>query len=184
MFNGKESVGKIANVLENINPIWDARNSIMEMKDKQYKQWKQMEWIGFYFQFLCESTLNSIMSIPGPKYGNVSFDGFLDIPWDFKVHAINTSSQEIIVNDREAVVKGLNQYGNVGLILALGKVEYNDEKRTFQKWHQELKGGMSKYEEKRIARGAWSRLRKTHLHLEEIKFILIDNKISILNYFM
>ena len=50
------------------------------------------------------------MKIPGPKYRNTEFDGFKEIPWDFKAYTINTSS-------------------------------HNDDKRTFQKWHEELKGG-------------------------------------------
>ncbi|MFN7171103.1 MAG: hypothetical protein ACK4NT_07725, partial [Candidatus Omnitrophota bacterium] len=133
------------------------------MKEGGFNQLKQMEWIGFYFQFLCEKLLQNIMTIPGPKYGNVKFDGLKKIPWDFKAHAINTSSHQIIVNDSEATANAIKDYGDVGLILAMGEVKYNDDKRTFQKWHEELKGGKSKYELERIRRGAWSRLRKVEL---------------------
>lgn len=72
------------------------------------------------------------MKIPGPKYGNGKFDGFKKICWDFKAHAMNTSSHQIIVNDSEATANAIKDYGEVGLILALGKVLYNDEDRTFQ----------------------------------------------------
>ena len=44
-----------------------------------------MEWIGFYFQFLCERYLSSILEISGPKYGKVEFDAFKNIPWDFRL---------------------------------------------------------------------------------------------------
>jgi hypothetical protein len=135
-----------------------------------------MEWIGFYFQFLCERYLSGIMKIPGPKYGRVGFDGFKEVCWDFKAHAMNTSSHQIIVNDNEATAKAINDYGAVGLILALGKVLYNDEDRTFQKWHQVLKGGKSKYEKERIKRGAWSRLRKVSFDLQQISFIKISDE--------
>jgi hypothetical protein len=55
----------------------------------------------------------------------------------------------------------------------------NDEQRTFQKWHEALKGGKSKYELERIKRGAWSRLRKTEFNLEQISFIKIDDNVLI-----
>ena len=146
------------------------------MKKAKYSHWKQMEWIGFYFQFLCEKYLSGIMEIPGLKYGKVEFDGLKEIPWDFKAHAINTSSHQIIINDSEATASAISDYNEVGLILALGEVVYNDNKRTFQKWHEKLKGGLSKYSEERIKRGAWSRLRKVSFDLQQISFIKITDE--------
>jgi len=170
---------EISEGFKNILLVWDGRKSILEMKESGFPHWKQMEWIGWYFQFLCERFLKDIVEIPGPKFGNVRFDGFLKIPWDFKDHAINTSSHQIIVNDSEATATGIKKFGSVGLILSMGKVEYNDEQRTFQKWHEALKGGKSKYELERIKRGAWSRLRKTEFNLEQISFIKIDDNVLI-----
>ena len=158
---------------------WDGKKSILEMKDSGYKHWKQMEWIGWYFQFLCEKHLKGVIEIPGPKYGKVEFDGFKVIPWDFKAHAINTSSHSIIINDSEAIANGIREFGCVGVILASGEVKYNDEDRSFQKWHTELKGGKSKYEIERIKRGAWSRLRKVEFNLKQIAFIKIDDAVLV-----
>jgi hypothetical protein len=169
----------ISEVLKNLPTFWDGKEAILEMKEAGFTHWKQMEWIGWYFQFLCEKFLKNIIQIPGPKFRNARFDGFLKIPWDFKAHAINTSSHQIIVNDSEAIAKGIENFGSVGLILAMGKVEYNDEERTFQKWHEELKGGKSKYELERIKRGAWSRLRKTKFILKQISFIRIDDNVLV-----
>lgn len=166
----------IGEKLKTLPKKWDGRRSIIEMRESNYPQWKQMEWIGFYFQFLCEKSLSSVMQIPGPKYGNVNFDAFKEIPFDFKSHAMNTSSHQIIVNDSKAIGEGIKDYGAVGLILALGKVLYNDDDRTFQKWHEELKGGMSDYSVRRIERGAWSRLRKVSFDLQQISFIKITDK--------
>jgi len=170
---------EISEGFKNILLVWDGRKSILEMKESGFPHWKQMEWIGWYFQFLCERFLKDIVEIPGPKFGNVRFDGSLKIPWDFKDHVINTSSHQIIVNDSEATATGIKKFGSVGLILSMGKVEYNDEQRTFQKWHEALKGGKSKYELERIKRGAWSRLRKTEFNLEQISFIKIDDNVLI-----
>lgn len=155
---------------------WDGRQSILEMQREGSRNWRQMEWIGFYFQFLCERVLPDLIQMPGPKYGNVTFDGFLETPWDFKAHAMNTSSHQIIVNDSEATAAAIGQYGAVGLILALGKVEYNDEVRSFQAWHNDLKGGKSNYELERIERGAWSRLRKVSFDLQQISFIRLTDQ--------
>jgi len=171
-----ETAEQIGNKLSNIHKTWDGRESILEMKSAGNSQWKQMEWIGFYFQFLCEKYLSGIMKIPGPQYGNATFDAFKDIPWDFKAHAMNTSSHQLIVNDSEAIADGIKDYGAVGLILAIGKVLYNDENRTFQKWHEEVKGGKSDYEIERIQRGAWSRLRKVSFDLQQMSFIKITDQ--------
>lgn len=169
-----QRIGKVLKA--GIPKMWDGRQSILDMRDNGCRNWRQMEWIGFYFQFLCEQKLAKIMEFPGPKYGNVRFDAFCEIPWDFKAHAINTSSHDIIVNDSEAIAGAIKQHGEVGLILALGKVVYNDDARTFQKWHQSLKGEKSKYELDRIKRGAWSRLRKVAFDLQQISFIRITDE--------
>jgi len=170
---------EISEGFKDILRIWDGRKAILEMKDANFPHWKQMEWIGWYFQFLGEKFLKNKIQIPGPKFGNVSFDGFKEIPWDFKAHAINTSSHQIIVNDSEATSEAIKKFGCVGLILAMGEVKYNDDERTFQKWHEELKGGKSNYEIERIKRGAWSRLRKVEFILQQISFIKIDDGILI-----
>jgi hypothetical protein len=172
----RSTAKKVEAALRPIPKHWDGKQVVMEMKDAGFPHWRQMEWMGFYFQFLCGKYLSPIMKIPGPKYGKVEFDGFLKIPWDFKAHAMNTSSHQIIVNDSQAISRGIAEYGCVGLILAMGKVEYNDEERTFQKWHSVLKGGISDYEKERVKRGAWSRLRKVSFDLQQISFIRINDE--------
>ncbi len=58
---------QIGRVLGKIPKKWDGRSSILEMKKADYPHWRQMEWIGFYFQFLCEKDLSGLMEIPGPS---------------------------------------------------------------------------------------------------------------------
>lgn len=154
--------------------LWDGRQSILEMKDAGGRQWRQMEWMGFYFEFLCQDAFDGILEMPGMRYGRAEFDAFCKINWDFKAHAINSATHRIIANDMEAVASAVSEHGHYGLILAMGKVEYNDEERSFKRWHDELKGGKSDYELNRIARGAASRLRKTEFALEEIQFLCLD----------
>lgn len=161
---------------EKIPTRWDGRNSIMEMKDSGFRHWKQMEWVGFYFQFLCERIFSGVMEMPGPRYGRVAFDAFVDIPWDFKAHAANTSNHKIIINDAVAIRNALKDYGAIGAIVAVGDVRYNDEKRTFQRWHERVKGGKSQYEIDRVRRGAWSRLRKVSFDLKQVSFLKITER--------
>ena len=156
--------------------VWDGRASIIEMKESGYPHWRQMEWMGFYFQFLCEREFIGILDIPGKRYGNTEFDAFGQISWDFKSHAANTQNHTVIANDTEAIENTLRDYGHYGLVLTIGEVEYNDEKRTFKAWHDRLKGSMSDYEKKRINRGAMSRRRKTEFILSEIHFICLNEE--------
>ena len=169
----REMAQHIAKGLEGIPNDWDGKSAIIEMKNEGGRHWRQMEWIGFYFEFLCNKHLREIMS-DGPKYGRVRFDGYFKVPWDFKAHAQNASSSDIIVNDLEAIASALEKYPYVGLIVASGIVDYDDEQRSFKRWHDNLKGGKSNYEKDRIRRGATSRRRKSHFKLTEISFVKMD----------
>ena len=170
---------KLADKLKGVPKEWDGKAAILAMKEGGSRHWKQMEWIGFYFEFLCEKYLSSedadsfMVKDERSSYGNTQFDSFFEIPWDYKAHATNTSSHTVVINDREAIENAIQDYGAVGVIMAIGEVEYNDEDRSFQKWHSELKGGISDYEKERKKRGAWSRLRKTKFSLQQILFIQI-----------
>jgi hypothetical protein len=169
------NICRIAQHLKSIPVKWDGRDAILEMQQNNYPHWRQMEWIGFYFQYLCEKLLSGLFMFQTPVYGKVSFDGFYEIPFDFKAHAINTSSHQVIVNDSEAISLAIKEYGAVGVIIALGEVIYNDVNRSFQQWHEELKGGLSAYSQQRIARGAWSRLRKQSFDLKQISIVEITD---------
>lgn len=174
-------IEKLEELLSKFPTVWDGRDAILEMKNKDYAHWKQMEWIGFYFQFLCDTKLPPLIKIPGPKFGRVEFDGFSEIPWDFKAHpsrnAKGKNNDSVIVNDQLAIKAAIKQFGTAGLILAIGDAEYNDIDREFQLWHKEMKGGLSNYEKKRLLRDAPSRLRKTSFQLTEIDLILLDSDI-------
>ena len=178
MINQKivDTAMKLQNASQNIPKVWEGRNSILEMKEGGSTQWRQMEWMGFYFEFLCETRFDGIIDMPGKKYGNTTFDAFCEISWDFKTHAANTTRHDVVTNDVEAIVNTISDHGYYGMILAIGEVEYNDEERSFKKWHDELKEGISKYETNRINRGAMSRRRKTEFILSEIHFICLNSE--------
>lgn len=135
-----------------------------------------MEWWAFYFEYKCIKILQNELKIPGCKFGNVKFDLARNINWDLKSSAIKSKSHNIILNDVEAMNLSIESNGYHGEIIALCDVEYNDQNRTFQKWHNELKGGLSKYEKQRIERTVVSRYRKTKAVLEEILLLVINKK--------
>lgn len=66
-------------------------------------------------------------------------------------------------------------YGEHGVIIAMCDVEYNDEDRSFQKWHDQIKGEPSSYVQRRRAEGARSRYRKSRADLAQILFYCFDD---------
>ena len=153
---------------------WDGKKCILEMKENNGRHWKQMEWIGWYFEYWCNRNLKGVMEMPcSKKYGNVSFDGYLKIPWDFKAH-VTQSGDKIIVNDHQAIKKAIKDFGCVGLIIVTGPVVY-DESQEFKKWHDEQKGKITDYVLKNIERGAPSRRRKVSMKISKISFVKLDN---------
>jgi hypothetical protein len=156
---------------------WDGKESIIYMKNNGSPHWRQMEWIGFYFQFMCESILreNNFMDIPGNSFGKVEFDGFKTIDFDFKAHAKSKKTNDgVPTNNYDAILESINLNGKIGFIIASGDVIYDDNDEDFKKWHDNLKGKTSKYVTDRINRNAPSRRRKVSFDLDELIFVYLD----------
>ncbi len=173
----KEESHLIRKVLKTKIPkMWDGRNCIIELKEANYN-WRQMEWIGWYFEDKARSVLiNTIGGEVGPIYGNTSFDYKKHYVWDFKTHPVNSSSHPwAIMNDCEAIQSCIQENRGMGFIIALGKAIYNDDNQSFKLWHDALKGGKSKYEQERIKRGAPSRKRKTSFELNNYLVLFFQN---------
>ena len=170
----KELCNIICPIIKKMPMDWDGKKCILEMKDNNGRHWKQMEWIGWYFEYWCNRNLKGVMEMPySKKYGNVSFDGYLKIPWDFKAH-VTQSGDKIIVNDHQAIKKAIKDFGCVGLIIVTGPVVY-DESQEFKKWHDEQKGKITDYVLKNIERGAPSRRRKVSMKISKISFVKLDD---------
>ena len=71
-----ESIKSISDLLKELPKKWDGKKAITEMKENDFNQWRQMEWIGFYFEFLCQKRLKDSMEFHKIKYGRTSFDSF------------------------------------------------------------------------------------------------------------
>ncbi|MEW6029152.1 MAG: hypothetical protein ACOYZ8_17235 [Chloroflexota bacterium] len=174
----KQDIQTAKGLLADLPLNWDGRESVLTLKDAKFN-WRQMEWWAFYFEFLCYQRMEGHFSIPGDRYGKsrtACFDAKRSINWDLKAKAIKSDDHRSILNDTKAMDWSIKKYGAHGLIVALCDVEYNDDDRTFQKWHEELKGGKSKYEIDRIQRTGISRYRKTHAKLQELLFLVVNPK--------
>jgi hypothetical protein len=155
---------------------WDGRQAILELKDADY-QWRQMEWIGWFFEFrACEALRERFGNHPGPTYGKTRFDFQLGNVWDFKAHSAGGSSWTII-NDQEAVDFCIRDHGGLGVALAIGTAQYDDARGTFKAWHDTLKGGLSAFERERVGRGAPSRRRKTAFDLRRYLFLWLTRNL-------
>lgn len=150
------------------------KDAIIEMKNGESRNWRQMEWIGWWFEFFIETKIKPVLgNTLGPKYRNTTFDLQLNHIWDLKAHPNNKN--ELILNDQEAIKDCVRERGGVGFIIVEGDVEYDDEIESFKKWHDDLKGNESAYVKARIARNASSRRRKISFTPTSIKGIWIDS---------
>ena len=156
----KEADLILATIRQFISIEIDGKSAITTMKSGGSPNWRQMEWIGFWFEHFAKTQLAPTLGVAaGPSFGRTSFDLILNNVWDLKVHPTNSGSQVLILNDQEAVDACVDSQGGLGFIVVLGQATY-DETGSFKIWHDELKGGRSRYEETRISRGAPSRRRK------------------------
>ncbi|MEW6620339.1 MAG: hypothetical protein AB1422_13560 [bacterium] len=184
MIISQQLLNKIIRALSQMSNKWDARQVYLDWKNTNSQYLKQTEWIGWRFQELCEQYLKptQLFDFSRQRYGFADFDAFAEIPWDFKAHIRQNpqgqQTRKIPGTDRRATLQAIENCGAAGFILGIGYAVFNDENRSFQLWHDKLKGGLSEYEEERIARGASSRLRKTKFTLEEIWIIEIDKKLG------
>jgi hypothetical protein len=168
-----EDVAFAKSALATLPTDWEGKAAILELKAAN-NNWRQMEWWAFYFEYLCFPRLMHEFTIPGDRFASVTFDLKRSVNWDLKSKAIKSDDKRAILNDRAAMEESIRRYGEHGAIIALCDVEYDDDNRTFQKWHTELKGGMSAYEQTRIKRTAVSRYRKTRAHLMELLLLRFD----------
>lgn len=157
-----------------IPELVDGKNAILEMKNGGSKHWKQMEWIGFWFEYFVDSQIKPILgNTVGPTYGKTTFDIQIKNVWDLKAHPNHL--KYLLLNDQLAVKSCISDTGGIGFIVVDGLTEYDDENQTFKKWHDALKGKQSDYEKSRIARNAIPRRRKVSFRPTAILGIYINS---------
>jgi hypothetical protein len=174
-------------LINSIPKQWDGKASILEMKSSGSKQWKQMEWPGFYFEFKANQCLLEKFGTSTPfkldSRRNVDFS-HEGKNWDFKHHTIqNNKNSWIPSNDVEFIEHCIQKTGHWGLIVGVGDSVMGEKSRTceFRVWHTNLGGGPSEYSRRKTAEGANTRARKISSNLEEI-FLIEFTSIGQLNF--
>lgn len=152
----------------------DGKQAITEMKNQGSRNWKQMEWIGFWFEHFVERhVIPKLGGRKGPTYSTTDFDFKKHYVWDLKAHP--NESKSLILNDQVAIQNCISLEDGLGFIIVSGDTQYDDVGQSFKKWHDSLKGNMSNYEIERIKRGAPSRRRKTCFSPKELHAVWFSN---------
>jgi|1048.fasta_scaffold116063_1 hypothetical protein len=164
-----------------LGKTWDGKSSILRMQYDNYNQWKQMEWAGFYFQYIIQKNNDNTFIIPGKTFNKTTFDAHWvesDMPLDVKFHSNRSPKSiynpNIVLNDAEAMRNAIDAFGRVGVLVVCGDNTYDDN-GEFKIWHDSLKGEKSKYVKEGEAINRNSRMRKVLTKLTHLHFYLIDD---------
>lgn len=170
-----EEVLSLFDVLSKSVPKYvDGKNAVIEMKNGGSRNWRQMEWIGFWFEFFFEKNLIPVLGgTRGPTFGTTQFDFKKKYVWDLKAHP--SEAKSLILNDQNAIKNCVISEKGLGFIIISGIAKYDNSKGEFKKWHDNLKGGTSAYEKNRVARGASSRRRKISFEPENLHALWFDD---------
>ena len=152
-------VNALSVVVEKVLPtVIDGKFAIEVLRSEGSSNWRQMEWIGFWFEHVVATqVVPETGGSRGPTYGRTEFDFQRNFVWDLKVHL--DGSDWLILNDQEAVHACIKDHSGIGYLIVQGTADF-DPDGSFKAWHDRLKGGSSAYEKDRVKRGAPSRRRK------------------------
>lgn len=130
-------IGVLHTVLRLDRPArWDGRACIEEMRDAEYSQWRQLEWQGFYFEFIGIPALIDAFGGGPARHGATVFDYSRTIPWDLKAHSIGSGSTTLL-NDL-ASIRGRLAEGPLGFIVLSGDADLDAPPGPFTDWHREV----------------------------------------------
>jgi len=141
----------------------DMKTAISNMREADYRHWKEVEWPAFYISFLLEEGLQNLMEIKvdGKR---VCFIG--DHIWDVRTKASNFRDSWVILTDVRNTDKIFNAGKGFGLVIIFAYYNYDTDGSLWQ-WHEDLKGRESDYVKKIEAEGRPRRRRKATMFLIE-----------------
>jgi hypothetical protein len=153
------------------------KDAVLDMKNGGSRNWRQMEWIGFWFEYFVETKVEGLSQFRrGPKYGNVTFDLARNFVWDLKSHP-EQAGNKLPLNDQEAV-RIAAASGGLGYLIIIGDAEYDDT-GEFKSWHDELKGKKTAYVLSNEAKGKPSRRRKSEFRPFQLLAIWLEDEAAI-----
>ncbi|MCH9704682.1 MAG: hypothetical protein K0U15_00965 [Proteobacteria bacterium] len=137
---GLKDISLFQQTLKKIPIEWEGKQCVHELKKFNY-HWEQAEWQNFYFRYkfmqsvYCEQT-----QIPGDKYGKDVFDVKGEINWELNVATLKTDFCTVTLSNTATIHKAIAEHGYHGEVIALCNFAYDDNNRSFQSWHENLKG--------------------------------------------
>ncbi|NHI94469.1 MAG: hypothetical protein EAX96_18405 [Candidatus Lokiarchaeota archaeon] len=139
----------------------DYRTAITEMKESNYRYWKEMEWPAYYISFLLESSLSDSMNVVDEDK-RVCFEAASI--WDVRVKSMGSNTPWVILTDVQNMNRTINNHNGFGLIIIRALMNY-ELKSEVKDYHDELKGGPSEYSKKILLEGRKPRRRKKVMFL-------------------
>lgn len=124
---------------------WDGRGCVSEMREAGHNQWKQIEWVGWYFEFIGLPTLINAYGGGPEKIGSTTFDYVRNYVWDLKTHAEEGArapgdfKKLAPLNDKSAMDECLSERGSLGFIVLSGSASFGGHVE-FDGWHRALRG--------------------------------------------
>ena len=147
-----EEGSALARVLRSRLPHhWDGRETVQAMRSNESRNWRQMEWAGFFFEEQVAILLNDTYPTPalgGPNraYGATNFDYASPTRvWDAKAHTVvehlipsgdqtSKATRSAILNDADAIIDCVSEQG-LGFLIVDGAATI-DATGEFDDWHR------------------------------------------------
>jgi len=165
---------------------WDAKKSIIWMKNSNFSNWNQDEWAGYFFEFITLRQKGNYLGMSPFKYKpngcNMQFDWVIaDCPADLKASSIKynkkmSTMENSILNDAVAIEKAVKDYGKLYYIILYGSREVEKE-RELKNWKEKV---LSKKISNYVSVGAERKHRKLKIWFAPKRIILCEiNKFNL-----
>lgn len=151
---------------------WVGATVGQEMKDASYRHWKQIEWQGFYFEFLAPDFLPDTVKMHDriPSARRDVFDADTGgTAFDLKTHVLTNArggaNTSIPWNDGQSIEDVVKRDGQIGLVVAHGEASFGN---LFETWRVAAAGGLSKVQLENRRLGRRKRKRKDTFRITKL----------------
>lgn len=172
------SLQSVQSAFAPISRDWVGKELGQSMLDAGDRNWRQIEWIGFGFEFLAKQYLKNHFMIHEniPVEHRDVFDAFNQFPWDLKTHVLRNARGNVTratpLNDMAAIDRVFETYNNFGLVIVDGNATFGDE---YEQWRMRSNGGvLSATQIRNAAEGRTSRKRKDTFSVEKVSLFVFS----------
>ncbi|MDO4242833.1 MAG: hypothetical protein Q4C85_03595 [Actinomyces sp.] len=126
-------------------PLWRGRDCVEQMRESEFRHWRQTEWAGWYFEFIGLPALIDAFGGEPVTVGSTEFDYQRHFVWDLKTHAQPGLSSpagvagQTLLNDKEAMERCVDEKGALGFLVLSGRPSF-EGLADFDSWHRNLRG--------------------------------------------